>query len=170
MRKIRIGKDIYFTWQILTNKEPVPLEGRDLKLMLKNPLGRFLDFHFEIYQGNKLKFTFHGTDHKHLGTYSLTLWENYGKEGQTAVDMCEAFRLVAPTCEEDSISVPNLEMATVNLGASSIDISLNSDMIVSTTNESCGCLLYQETPVHTVYAKQEERYEDHQTQRCGSAF
>lgn len=95
MRKIRIGKDIYFTWQILTNKEPVPLEGRDLKLMLKNPLGRFLDFHFEIYQGNKLKFTFHGTDHKHLGTYSLTLWENYGKEGQTAVDMCEAFRLVA---------------------------------------------------------------------------
>ena len=71
MRKIRIGKDIYFTWQILTNKEPVPLEGRDLKLMLKNPLGRFLDFHFEIYQGNKLKFTFHGTDHKHLGTY---LW------------------------------------------------------------------------------------------------
>lgn len=123
MRKIRIGKDIYFTWQIFTNKEPVPLEGRDLKLMLKNPLGRFLDFHFEIYQGNKLKFTFHGTDHKHLGTYSLTLWENYGKEGQTAVDMCEAFRLVATTCEEDSISVPNLEMATVNLGASSIDIS-----------------------------------------------
>ncbi len=32
-------------------------------------------------------------------------------------------------------------------------------MIVPTTNESCGCLLYQETPVHTVYAKQEERYE-----------
>ena len=115
MRKIRIGKDIYFTWQILTNKEPVPLEGRDLKLMLKNPLGRFLDFHFEIYQGNKLKFTFHGTDHKHLGTYSLTLWENYGKEGQTAVDMCEAFRLVATTCEEDSISVPNLEMAPSTL-------------------------------------------------------
>ena len=51
------------------------------------------------------------------------MYKRQGKEGQTAVDMCEAFRLVATTCEEDSISVPNLEMATVNLGASSIDIS-----------------------------------------------
>ena len=62
------------------------------------------------------------------------------------------------------------KLQNTKCSGSSIDISLNSDMIVPTTNESCGCLLYQETPVHTVYAKQEERYEDHQTQRCGSAF
>ena len=37
--------------------------------------------------------------------------------------MCEAFRLVATTCEEDSLCPPNLEIVTVNLGASSIDIS-----------------------------------------------
>lgn len=94
-----------------------------MKLILKNPLGGLFKLNFEVQNGNKLKFTFHGTDHKHLGTYLLTLWENYGKEGQTAVDKCDAFRLVATTCEEDSISTPNLEMATVNLGTSSMDIS-----------------------------------------------
>lgn len=123
MRKIRIGKDIHFTWQILTNGEPIPLDGRDLRLILKNPLRTNIELPFSISQGNRLKFTYYGTDHTNLGVYSLTLWENYGKDGQTAVDMCEAFRLVATTCEEDSFCPPNLEIVTVNLGASSIDIS-----------------------------------------------
>ena len=41
------------------------------------------------------------------------------------------------------------KLQNTKCSGSSIDISLNSDMIVPTTNESCGCLLYQETPVHT---------------------
>ena len=58
------------------------------------------------------------------------------------------------------------KLQNTKCSGSSIDISLNSDMIVSMNHETCGCLLHKETPVHTVYATQEERYEDHQTQRC----
>ena len=66
MRKIRIGKDIHFTWQILTNGEPIPLDGRDLKLMLKNPLRKNIGLPFSISQGNRLRFIYHGTDHTNL--------------------------------------------------------------------------------------------------------
>ena len=123
MRKIRIGKDIHFAWKILTNGEPIPLEGRDLRLRLVTPIKSFVDLPFNISKDNLLSFLYSGTDHKHLGNYSLTLWENYGKDGQTALDKCNAFCLVATTCEEDSISAPNLEIVTLNLGSSSIDIS-----------------------------------------------
>lgn len=123
MRKIRIGKDIHFAWKILTNGEPIPLDGRDLKMRLRTPVKSYIEIPIKISKDNTLTFSYFGTDHKHLGNYTLSLWENYGKEGQTAVDKCDAFRLVATTCEEDSISIPNLEMATVNLGTSSMDIT-----------------------------------------------
>lgn len=111
MRKIRIGKDILVRWTILTNGLPEPLEGRNLRIVLTNPLRakETLDF---LVDGNVLTCRYPGMAQKHLGTYSLTLWENYGKEGQTAVDSCEAFRLVATTCEESSDTCQNIETST----------------------------------------------------------
>ena len=36
-----------------------------------------------------------------LGVHGITLWENKDEEGQTAVDISQAFELVRTTEEED---------------------------------------------------------------------
>lgn len=48
-----------------------------------------------------VKFTFYGKDQTNLGMYTLTLWENYGKVGQNAVDSMNVFELVTRTYLED---------------------------------------------------------------------
>ena len=122
MRKIRKGKDISVRWPILTNGEPLSLDGRDLTLFIKSQynVAKELDFTTE---DNVVVFTFAGTEQQMLGTYKLTLWENYGKVGQTAVDCCDAFTLVPCTCEE----VPGddgLATETLDLESSSIEVGI----------------------------------------------
>lgn len=99
MKSIRIGKDIAMTWVITTNGEPLSLVGRDLALCLSTPKGGHIDTEFSIggENNNELHFTYEGRKHQYCGNYSLTLWENYGKVGQTVVDKMNAFRLVANT-------------------------------------------------------------------------
>lgn len=113
MKRIRIGKDILITWSILTNGVPQPLKNRDLKLILITPLRNTVTVEYTI-SDNIISCTYPGNMHKCLGKYSLTLWENYGKEGQTAVDACNAFQLVPTTCEEGGDD-EGLETETVEL-------------------------------------------------------
>ena len=100
MKKIRIGKDILFKWAITTNGEPVSLDGRDLRLELKSPFGTKSIINFDT-DDNVVIFKFLGINQKNIGIYGLTLWENYGKEGQTAVDLSNAFELVYSTEKEN---------------------------------------------------------------------
>ena len=124
MRKIRKGKDISVRWPILTNGEPLSLDGRDLTLFIKSQynVAKELDFATE---DNVVAFTFAGTEQQMLGNYSLTLWENYGKAGQTAVDCCDAFTLVPCTCEETP-GDEGLATETVDLESSSIEVGIGS--------------------------------------------
>lgn len=98
--KIRIGKDIVIQWAILTNGEPISLEGRNLKLVLSTPLRQKINLDFEV-AGNEITALYKGLEHKVLGSYTLTLWENYSEDGQSALDYCNAFTLVPLSCMED---------------------------------------------------------------------
>lgn len=100
MKKIRIGKDIALRWAILTNGEPEPLQGRDLKIIILDPLRRKITITNYETDGHLLSFRFPGTEQKLLGKYSLTMWENFGKADMTAVDACNVFELVSTTCQE----------------------------------------------------------------------
>ena len=40
MKHIRIGKDISLRWAITTDGAAIPLEGRDLTLEMKSPIGK----------------------------------------------------------------------------------------------------------------------------------
>lgn len=99
MQRIRIYKDLKIQWKVLTNKEALPLEGRDLTFEIVNKFER-VSFPYSV-EGNLLTADFPGTSHKSLGDYWVTLWENKGKEGQTLVDSCAGFTLVSTTCMED---------------------------------------------------------------------
>lgn len=83
--KKRIGKDLAFKWAITTNGESLPLEGRDLKLELRDRNDVKQELPFEV-DNDCIMFCFRGRQQKTLGKYIFTLWENYGKNGQTAVD------------------------------------------------------------------------------------
>lgn len=100
MKKIRIYKDFSISWEILTNGLPQPLEGRNLTLeIIYQNKAEEIPFTTE---GNVINLIYNGINHKGLGVYSLTLWENKGVKGQTVVDKVKAFELVANTDLEEN--------------------------------------------------------------------
>lgn len=122
MKRIRIGKDLKARWTILTNGESISLHGRDLRLEVVNRYGR-KEWEFTIEDENVVVFTLPGRVQRYLGEYTFTLWENYGKAGQTAVDSCGGIELVPTTCMEGGDSGPDtepveLETASLELGVS----------------------------------------------------
>lgn len=93
MKSIRVGKDIEVRWPILTNGQEIALEGRDLTLFARLPTWAEVRVNFTA-EDNVAIFIIPGVEQEFTGTYSFTMWENYGKDGQTMVDCCDAFRLV----------------------------------------------------------------------------
>lgn len=121
MKNIRIGKDIRVRWSVLTNKEALSFEGRDLKLQCHTPFHTTEEVEF-TRSGNVLEFVVPGIGQSRVGKYSFTLWENFGKEGQTAVDYCDAFCLVRTTCDEGGSDDDNLATESVNLETSNLEL------------------------------------------------
>jgi hypothetical protein len=122
MQSIRIGKDIEVRWPILTNGQEIALEGRDLTLFARLPTWAEVRVNFTA-EGNVAIFIIPGKEQTTTGTYSFTMWENYGKAGQTAVDYCQAFQLVDTTCMEGGED-KGLTTETLNLESSNIVMGL----------------------------------------------
>lgn len=101
MESKRIHKDLRLLWSdIKTNGKFVSLNGRDLKLVMTDPKGGKVEMPLTVVDDYSIESHFYGKDHKYCGTYSLTIWENLGKIGQTALDRTKAFRLVPSTARE----------------------------------------------------------------------
>nr|WP_122121093.1 hypothetical protein [Alistipes megaguti] len=99
MRSYRIGKTLKIRWTILSGGAPEPLAGRDLTLEISSGTRVRTTLPF-VADGNVAVFYYQGRDQRFAGTYTVTMWENYAKEGQTVVDRCDAFALVGRSCEE----------------------------------------------------------------------
>ena len=91
--RIAIGNTIELRWQVLTNGEARPLEGRDLKLELVDPRGLAREMTYTVEDGNVITTKVQGKDQKRPGVYLLNLYENRGGEEQGRVDAA-AFELV----------------------------------------------------------------------------
>lgn len=120
MRHIRIGKDISLRWSILTDGAAVPLQGRDLTLELKSPIGKVISIPYSI-DGNVLTMTYYGYEQTVVGEYSLTLWENKGKPGQNVVDAIRTFKLVRTSPEEADFIGGDLQVESVDLGSANLE-------------------------------------------------
>lgn len=116
MQKFRIGEAFSVHWSILTNGDPLPLAGRDLKLILHAPSYIDIELRFET-NDNIAIFKITPDVQKMLGVYSLTMYENYGTSSQAVVDCCHAFTLVSNTCEKHSCcKTAKLETACLRIG------------------------------------------------------
>ena len=133
MEKIRLGNDIEMRWSIFTrdgdNKVPYDLEGRALTLSVVNRKG---ESEIEFFaEGNIVTGVFRGRDQKILGKHGVILRENNGEDGMRTVDACDAFELVACSCEEALGSPGTIQLfhltfdTTVGAITGSIDPILN---------------------------------------------
>lgn len=122
MRSYRIGKTLKIRWGILTGGKSEPLSGRDLRLEIATGSRFRRNVPFEA-DDSVAEFLFQGSEQRYVGAYTLTMWENRGKENQTVVDRCDAFCLVACSCEEsaESADEPNLDVETLELGTSNLE-------------------------------------------------
>lgn len=121
MKHIRIGKDISLRWAITTDGAAVPLEGRDLTLEMKSPIGKVIILPYRV-DGNVITITYYGYEQTVVGEYSLTLWENKGKPGQNVVDAIRAFKLVRTSPEEEDFTGGDLQVESVDLGTANLEI------------------------------------------------
>lgn len=121
MKRIRIGKDIRIRWEITTDGAAIPLEGRDLLVEIKSPFRVVRNIPFSV-DGNTLILTYYGTEQKWVGKYSVTLWENKGKQGQNVVDTVNAFELVKTSPEEDDSANGDIQVESIDLGTSNLEI------------------------------------------------
>lgn len=99
MDTYRIGNTLNIQWSITTNGEAVSLSNRRLTLYMSDQYGSVRKITNFGTEGNKVLYTFPGIEQKRTGIYTLTLFENEGTSEQTVVDRCNAFRLVAHSCE-----------------------------------------------------------------------
>lgn len=122
MKSYRIGKTLKIRWGILTGGKSEPLSGRDLRLEIATGSRFRRDVSFEA-DGSVAEFVFQGSEQRYVGAYTVTMWENRGKENQTVVDRCDAFCLVACSCDEsaESADEPNLDVETLELGTSNLE-------------------------------------------------
>lgn len=106
----------------MTGGKSEPLSGRDLRLEIATGSRFRRDVSFEA-DGSVAEFVFQGSEQRYVGAYTVTMWENRGKENQTVVDRCDAFCLVACSCDEsaESADEPNLDVETLELGSSNLE-------------------------------------------------
>ena len=118
-KRIRIGKDIAIAWHItLPEGTNELLSDMDLTIAMKDPKGLLIAIKDYVVNGNDVLIGLKGTAFAWLGNYTLTLWKNKGKDGQTVVDAVNAFTLVNSTdkeTDESSTGSGVLEVKTVDL-------------------------------------------------------
>lgn len=120
MKTYRIGNEISIRWPILTNGNEESLDGRYLTLYMSDQYGSSRQVENFGTEGNVIVFTFLPTEQKRTGTYHLTLFENEGDEHQLVCDWCNAFRLVAHSCEIPA----DMAADELPLNATNIDVGI----------------------------------------------
>lgn len=127
----RIGNDLLVSFDVRTNGELLPLEGRPLVLELVHEYGERTRVPFSV-SGSSVSFHFRGREQRRTGCYYMTLWENLGSDGQAVVDTCEGFTLVPKSCQESDGGAGGLEVESIDLGTVSLEVGVKGDAAYET--------------------------------------
>ena len=122
MKKIRIGKEFSVRWGLVLNGLPAELDKMDVKVILVNPFGKRSSLSYTADR-NVLVIPIDRNVQPMTGAYSLSLWINKDKDGQTVVDCSPAFCLVASTDEESCTQVQAIK-EVLDLGTSEIQLGV----------------------------------------------
>lgn len=116
--KIRIGKDFNVFWAIHKivdgQRQPYDLEGKKLQLYYRTSYGKVEVANWKV-NSNSIEWRFRGKEQKYVDDYELILVENADQDGMVTVDTCNAFTLVAHSCEERINEAENIIIEVVTL-------------------------------------------------------
>ena len=122
MKKIRIGKEFSVRWGLILNGLPAELDKMDVKVVLTSPFGNKKELSYTADR-NILVIPVGRNVQPMTGAYSLSLWINKDKDGQTVIDCSPAFCLVASTDEESCAQVQAIK-EVLDLGTSEIQLGV----------------------------------------------
>ena len=137
MKKIRIGNDIRFRWQIRRGDSAESFEGKDISVVLRDQFGRQYDIEWHVSEDGVISGVSRGKTQNKLGVYTLTLVENDGANDMATVDKISAWRLVstqdASLVDDTSIDdCGNINVEVVELsseiGLGSVAMSVDSEL------------------------------------------
>lgn len=134
MKKKRIGNDIRVIWEIFENDLPFALEGKSVKLYLKESLLRHEITDFSVKE-NSIEWIYYGKDQKMTGVKSLELVINEGESGMITTDACRFVELVACSCQESGSDENGVTTETISL-KSTISVENGGASIVVDTELS----------------------------------
>lgn len=125
MNRIRIGKEFTVRWSVTVNGGDSELASFDFTVLMQYPSKRNLKMDFTI-DGNDIVIPINRDLQTEIGKYTLELWANKDKEGQSVIDYCDAFSLVPRSCmENESQSESDIEtVEDINLSTSGIEIGV----------------------------------------------
>lgn len=113
IRKKRLGTTLSCHVSVITNGQELSLDGRDITVLLVNPLGvcMLVD---ATFSGNIASFVYEGNQQRYTGVYRVEVYENFEKVSQSVFDK-DAFELVPRSYMEedgvDDLSYPDISLS-----------------------------------------------------------
>lgn len=120
----RWGKDLHFKWNVNVNQGKIDLSELDLKVVMTDFFGNVIVCPHTL-SGRMISWDFLASQQTNYGEYGITLWANYLRTGQSAVDIFNKFELV-PTTDMETPGGDDtaLDFVTVDLGDTEMAIGL----------------------------------------------
>jgi len=132
MQRLRIGNDITIHATVTRQGKAEDFTDKTLKVFLHSPY-ECVEVPFTV-SDNVLTITWLGTAQKKLGTYTLTLVEDYDEGSRNTTDVCNIFKLVSRTCKEFVIGGRVIECRL-----QITPVALKTDGGGTAGGTSCGC-------------------------------
>lgn len=95
---IRIGNDLIIRIKLTRNGGIEDLTGKNLTVLLRSSNKDLIIPHKVI--GNEIIATWLGSEQDTIGTYTITVIEDYGEGNRNTLDACDAFTLISQSCCE----------------------------------------------------------------------
>lgn len=118
MKRIRINNDLAIEWSILTNGQPMSIEGREIKVEISNTRGYSIKPAVTA-QGNTLFFALKGAEQTSLGMHRIKATDTTDGAMNT-LDIADAFELVPHTFMEGGEDAEGMNVRRIEL-TSNID-------------------------------------------------
>lgn len=124
VKRIRIGNTIVFRFNVKTNGQDIPLSGRDLSVVLREPRHNNVDYlPFDVIDDNTIETRFEGIRQRYAGIHWFEVYENKGKSDQAVIDFA-AVELVPNTAEADDTIDDGMTNQTIDLGVLSMVVGI----------------------------------------------